>query len=133
GRTLDRSQQAIRAGEFKGSTRCATRASCHAGCSAPKYPVPPPLQHFRNDGFCPLRFLARGKPTNTYHQVVTKPQTEFVRFTGGELPALLVLCEAMFWRVSRLADIKRCQRAGSLRAGPGEFDDVDGVGAREWF
>jgi len=46
----------------RSATRSATRTPCR-DYSAPKYPVPTLLQHFRDDRFCPLCFLARGKPT----------------------------------------------------------------------
>jgi hypothetical protein len=49
-----------------------------------------------------------------------------------QLPSCLVLAEAVR-RVSGLSNVKRRERARLLRAGSGEFDDADGVGARLRF
>ena len=115
------------------SYHCSRQAEATALCSAPKYPVPTVLQHLRHDRFCPLCFAACGEPTNTYHQVVTKPQTKLVRFACGKLSALLVLCETMFGPVSGLANVEGSEGGGFPQAGAIQFDHVNGVSARGGF
>lgn len=103
------------------------------GLLSPKIPGAPASPTLSRRPLLPALLPCAWKTDETYHQVVTKPQTEFVRFASGELPALLVLCEAMFGRVSRLADTERSECGRSPNAAAIQFDDVDRIGARDSF
>src|SRR5262245_10506850 len=57
-------------------------------------------------------------------------QAEFVRLASRQLPSRLVLREAVLRGVGGLADIEWRVGRWLPQARSGEFDDVDGVGAR---
>lgn len=89
--------------------------------------MPSPLQRLGHVFLRRLCFLARGERTDPFHQIQAQLQTKLVRLARGELPARSVLREAFLGTVSRLPDVERCERTRLLRAGAGEFDDVDGI------
>ena len=64
----------------------------------------------------PALLLARGEPTNTHHQVVTKPQNKTCVVCWQQASRPLVLCETMFGPVSGLADIERNEGGGFPQA-----------------
>ena len=96
---------------------------------SPKHPMSSPLQRLR-DGL--LRFLcvpASRERADAFHQIEPQSKAELVWLPRCELPACFVLGESLLRRVGGLANVEWCEGTWVLRAGAGEFDDVNGVGA----
>ena len=96
----------------------------------PKHPMPPPLRRLRHCLLGRLRLSAGRERADTLHQIQAQLHPEPVRLPRRELPARFVLGEAAFRGVSGLPYIEWREGTWMLSAGAGEFDDVDGVGAR---